>query len=759
MKHRIIINILAAAAAVLATAACNKAKEQDFDPNDPSVWTIGVQPDAQTVSAEKGSVTYTFTAPDYWHVSSPVKWLKFEPESGKPGQVTLTVTADQNTGQERTALVTVSTKYNRGKFTIAQSAWPYSADTWVVTGTVQDGEPAGMEDKGDKLVWEAAKLPYHVGESFKFRMGTDEATLLGLAGPLTPVEGKENTYTAALQKGGESIILPENGYWDVTLDMSKGEWTATVALSDRFDWTLIGTVNEGDWTQDNAMTANANKLVWEIAKLPYHAEEEFRFRMDGLDAFNLGLDGELTPVEGVEGTYTASLKADGDNITLPAEGFWNLTLDVENQTLTAVFAAEFPKPVPNPLPSNWEALWLNDGTHGEVAWDGTYRFGLEGRDGNHECVATFPQDVWDRIKNETIYVYLSGQNPQIRVVTGWWNAQLTPKDIQPGHELLVDNEAYTWILTVNVSSNEDLLAKLDEQHLLFTGSGYTVLGIYAEKKGTPTVVKYPVWTNDGSAGQAAWNGIYRYCLEGHDTNPAGKECIAEFPADVWARIKTEPFYVTVSGATPQIRVVTGWWNNQWPEVDKDIQPGNELLTDNGDGTWTLAVNLAGSALADAIDVEHLLFTGGGFAVEEIYFEDIRWDPVPVEIDIAPFTYYEDRSATLTYPYYPSWGDNSGKLRIMRGGSPAIETLGLTTSSKFIVYKEVGTTGQIQFNNPNWGDLNAGCNDWDGSAEKIEVAVTEDMLKCISGEVADGWSDTALILQGDGLKVTKIVIVP
>ena len=91
---------------------------------------------------------------------------------------------------------------------------------------------------------------------------------------------------------------------------------------------------------------------------------------------------------------------------------------MENQTLTAVFAAEFPKPVPNPLPSNWEALWLNDGTHGAVDWNGIYRFGLEGRDGNHECVATFPQDVWDRIKNETIYVYLSGQNPQIRVVTG-----------------------------------------------------------------------------------------------------------------------------------------------------------------------------------------------------------------------------------------------------------------------------------------------------------------------------------------------------
>ena len=97
---------------------------------------------------------------------------------------------------------------------------------------------------------------------------------------------------------------------------------------------------------------------------------------------------------------------------------------------------------------------------------------------------------------------------------------------------------------------------------------------------------------------------------------------------------------------------------------------------------------------------------------------------------------------------------------MRGlGDTPIETLGLTTSSKFVVYKEAGTTGQIQFNNPNWVDLQAGCNDWDGSAETIEVPITEDMLKCISGEISDGWSDTAIILQGDGMKVTKIVIVP
>ena len=171
------------------------------------------------------------------------------------------------------------------------------------------------------------------------------------------------------------------------------------------------------------------------------------------------------------------------------------------------------------------------------------------------------------------------------------------------------------------------------------------------------------------------------------------------------------------------------------------------------------MNLAGDALLDVVDAQHLLFTGGGYSVEEIYFIEMQaGGGGSSDIDISSFTLYEDRSANVSWPYYPSWSENSGKIRIMRGMDPAIETLGLTTSSKFIIYKEVGTTGQIQFNDPNWTDLQAGCNDWDGSAETIEVPITETMLKWITGENTDGWSDTALILQGDGLKVTKIVIV-
>ena len=113
-------------------------------------------------------------------------------------------------------------------------------------------------------------------------------------------------------------------------------------------------------------------------------------------------------------------------------------------------------------------------------WNGTYRFGLEGNDGNNECIATFPADIWDKIRNETFIMRYrpAGDSYQIRVTTGWWTTNLIADDIQPGNELLVDNEDGTWTVTVNLSGAPELLDLLDAQHLLFTGSGYSVEEIY-----------------------------------------------------------------------------------------------------------------------------------------------------------------------------------------------------------------------------------------------------------------------------------------
>jgi hypothetical protein len=420
--------------------------------------------------------------------------------------------------------------------------------------------------------------------------------------------------------------------------------------------------------------------------------------------------------------------------------------------------------VPAKDEGHWETvkttIWKNDGTHGNISWGGDYRFAPESNSTGEE-IYTVPQDMWDKMKSGSFYMLASINADwyNMRITTGWWKATWTGADIGKGDERIIDNGDGTFYIELNFDG-DPIKDVLDEQHLLFTGEGYTPLELYFQEDvwvAGPGLqeVETLVWKNDGSLAEANWNGTYRFAPE---SNSTGEECYT-VPQDAWERMKAETFYVIVKGANPQIRVTTGWWKATW--TDADIQPGNELLEDNGDGTWKLTINFAGDPILDLLDEQHLLFTGSGFSVEKIYFIDYVEGGAPSDYDIAPFTMYQDRSANLEWPYYPSWSDDKGKLRIMRGmGDTPIETMGLTTNSKFVVYKEVGTTGQIQWNDPNWGSFGGvECNDWDGSAETIEVPITEDMLKCINGEVTDGWSDTAIILQGDGLTVKKIVIVP
>jgi len=264
-------------------------------------------------------------------------------------------------------------------------------------------------------------------------------------------------------------------------------------------------------------------------------------------------------------------------------------------------------------------IWKNGGSLGEINWSGDYRFAPESNSTGEECY-TVPQDVWEKMKTETFFVTIKGASPQIRVTSGWWSTTWTGDDLFPGNELLADNGDGTFTLTVNLAG-DPLLDVLDAQHLLFTGSGYTVEEIYfAEEVWVDgpgqQEVKVPVWTNGGTLGEINWSGDYRFAPE---SNSTGEECYT-VPQDIWERLKTETFYVTIKGASPQIRVTSGWWSTTW--TGDDIFPGNELLSDNEDGTFTLTVNLAGDPLLDVLDAQHLLFTGSGYTVEEIYFIDL-----------------------------------------------------------------------------------------------------------------------------------------
>ena len=275
---------------------------------------------------------------------------------------------------------------------------------------------------------------------------------------------------------------------------------------------------------------------------------------------------------------------------------------------------------------HWETvktmIWQNGGTLGEINWSSDYRFAGEGHSTGEECY-TIPQDIWTKMKSETFYITIKGDNPQVRITTGWWSTNLTADDIQPGNDLLTDNGDGTWTVEITLGESADLLSLVDEQHLLFTGSGYTVEDIYFAEEvwvDGPGMeeVKVPVWTNGGTLGEINWSGDYRFAGEGHST---GEECYT-IPQDIWEKMKSETFYATIKGDNPQVRITTGWWSTNL--TADDIQPGNDLLTDNGDGSWTVEITLAGSAdLLALLDEQHLLFTGSGYTVEEIYFIEMQ----------------------------------------------------------------------------------------------------------------------------------------
>ncbi len=266
------------------------------------------------------------------------------------------------------------------------------------------------------------------------------------------------------------------------------------------------------------------------------------------------------------------------------------------------------------------SIWKGDGSAGAVSWSGQYRFGLEGHDGNNECIATFSQDIWDKLKSETFYLLLESADPQIRVTTGWWSTTWTGEDIMPGNERIIDNGDGTFTLTVNLSEDDAILSVLDEQHLLFTGDRYTPLEIYFEEEiwvegGGDSKEEVVFWQGDGSAGEVNWNGVYRFGLDGHDGN---NECIATFPQEIWDVIKSGTFYLLAQGSDwVQMRITTGWWSTTW--TGEDISTGNERIIDNGDGTYYIEINFEGDPILDLLDEQHLLFTGSGFTPLKLYY--------------------------------------------------------------------------------------------------------------------------------------------
>ena len=133
-------------------------------------------------------------------------------------------------------------------------------------------------------------------------------------------------------------------------------------------------------------------------------------------------------------------------------------------------------------------------------------------------------------------------------------------------------------------------------------------------------------------------------------------------------------------------------------------------------------------------------------------EGSEFKVVPAEKDIATITTNIDNSA-IKYPYNFTW-DDTGRFRIMKAD---LIKLGVKVGSKMLFYKEAGATGQVQINNANWGAIDT-VSDGKGDQNCVVKVFDAAMMEAINS-IADGWSDTALILQGDMKNVTKIAILP
>ena len=118
---------------------------------------------------------------------------------------------------------------------------------------------------------------------------------------------------------------------------------------------------------------------------------------------------------------------------------------------------------------------------------------------------------------------------------------------------------------------------------------------------------------------------------------------------------------------------------------------------------------------------------------------------------------DDQGQNISLPINMAW-DDSGRFRILIDKDPAIKDMNLK-AGKSVMYFYTSGTGQLQINNGNWGSWTT-LADWENADDKkMELVLTQDMIDWLKGTQSDGWSSTGMIIQGDGMTLKKVTILP
>ena len=487
MKRRL-LSFLSVAAILLSAVSCDDLMEmigglEESDGN--TVTSFSVTPSSLSLKAEGGEATIAFTAPAVWSATSSAEWITIDPAAGKSGETVVTVTALANTGAERSAKVTVESSDYRVDVTVKQAGIeevnppepPVGEDKWYVCGDFVEWKAESaipMVAQGSGIY--TLELDLEPKAQFKFIKDMSWEVNLGSSTTDAVVAGE----TVALESYGYNLVFNPGGHVAVTLDVNNSTALITggndpVGPTEPSKWYLVVGANNSLSLDDAVEMRECADGKWSVS-LTLPAEAEFKFVKDKSWDINLGAyyyqAGNHSP-EVVSGESIA-LTPNGYNVYYPKGGDVNIYLDVDGKVA-------YLEAIDNTVEDgNRVVFWENDGSLPEAFWDATYRFALEGTDWNGECAATFPEDIWNRIKNGTFYMLAkAGDYVMMRVTTGWWNIQWLGEgnDICSGDPRIIDNGDGTFIVKI-CFDDDPIVAELDEKHLLFTGMGYTLLSLF-----------------------------------------------------------------------------------------------------------------------------------------------------------------------------------------------------------------------------------------------------------------------------------------
>ncbi len=446
-----------------------------------------------------------------------------------------------------------------------------------------------------------------------------------------------------------------------------------------------------------------------------------------------------------------------------------LVLKVPNNIFTGVFAGtiktfdgqsfKMPEYAYEPKKSqegHWETiktyLWKN-GEHSTIpapSWSGEGRFASASHTSGEETYA-FSEEEWELLKTQPFRIEIekTADWSNIRVTTGWWSTNyLGLENLQDN---IIENEDGSLYIEIDLSQDAALAGAIDEQHLLFTGDGYKLLGIYVLEQqwvggeGHMEIVKTTFWKNGehSTIPAPSWSGEGRFASESHKS---GEETYA-FSEEEWEILKTQPFRIAIEKNADwvNLRVTTGWWSTNY----LGMESLNDLVQQEEDGTYYVEINLQDDpALLALLDEQHLLFTGQDYKLLEIYQVKEEW--VDGSAPAGPTVLWEGKAVA------DDWGNQPF---ILSDGGAELVDAGAKAGQKLCFYiTPAEENWNLQIVEGHWGDTYVDVNqgNWDLAANNGAVVLELTPAILDKALVSQNWGG-AFLLNGDNVVCTKVTL--